>query len=273
MKNLFTVNTKTKEHGFDEFLLRRSDSALKTQFDENDKLFNGALKKRFNPLVYTSLALLFCGAICLAIFLEILEDAESFAQAYSTFGWALYVGIIGILQFAILIFIAIIWMRKFMANPQTQNLLQEQDELKRKIARSLRVPEGCAGIDVLCLPYKISRGRQKYKAKNYFENLPMWVFVDNGNLYLADTFGIWAVPLSHITSVLPVKGKATISTWNKEEKITAQKYRRLVTLYKGTYYLKSRYSVQFTHNGDEWEILIPAYDIEVVTELTGKYPT
>lgn len=270
MRNLFTINIKTKEHGFNEFLIRKSDSTLKAQYDENAKSLDDTIKKRFAPLLYISFAACVCGAISIAFFMSELEDAD-FSQAYSTVGWALYVGIAGIALSAVLFLAAFIWMRKFMANPQTQNIMQEQTELKDKIADGLRVPEGCAEIDIMYRPYKLKKGKEKYQGKGY-ENLPMWVFAEDSNLCFADTFGVWAVPLSYITSITPFPGHATLSSWNKEEKFNSIRYKRMMRYYKGNYIVKGYYSLQFTRRGEEWEILIPAYDIDVISELTGKYP-
>lgn len=270
MRTLFTINVKTKEHGFDEFLIRKSENTLKAQYDENAQLIDGRINKRFAPLIYLSFAAFLCGAIFIAFFMSKVEDAN-FAQAYSTVGWSLYIGIAGIVLFAVLFLAAFIWMRKFMANPQTQNIIQEQAELRDRIADGLRVPEGCAEIDIMCRPYKLKKGKEKYQGKNY-ENLSMWVFTADGNLCLADICGVWAVPLSSITSLNPFPGHAKLSSWNKEEKVNSPKYRRKVRYYKGTYIIKGYYSLQFICRGEEWEILIPSYDIDIISELTGKYP-
>lgn len=271
MRNLFTINVKTKEHGFDEFLIRKSDSTLKAQYDENAKLMDGAVKKRFAPIMYLSLTALACGAIGIAIFMSQLKDVD-FAQAYSAVGWALYVGIAGIALFVILVLAAFIWMRKFMVNPQTQNFFEEQHELETKITHGLRIPENCAEIDIMYRPYKLKKGNKKFQTKSYV-NLPMWVFVEGEKLCFADTFGVWAVPLYSITSITPFPGHATLSTWNKEEKLSSLKYKRIVRFDNGNYIVKGYSSLQFLCHGEEWEILIPAYDIDYICELTGKDST
>ena len=143
MRNLFTVNVKTREHGCDEFLIRKSDTALKAQYDKNSKYIDGTLKKKYAPLIYLSFAPLICGAAGIAIFAGESKDA-GIAQAYSSFGWALYMGIAGIALFTILLFTAIIRVRKFLNSPQMQNVFKEQEELEEKIARNILIPEGCA---------------------------------------------------------------------------------------------------------------------------------
>ena len=138
MRNLFTVNVKTREHGCDEFLIRKSDTEFKAQYDANSKFIDGTLKKKYAPLIYLSIAPLVCGAIGIAIFAGESKDA-GIAQAYSTFGWALYMGIAGIALFTILLFTAIIRVRKFLNSPQAQNIVEEQEELADKIARNLLI--------------------------------------------------------------------------------------------------------------------------------------
>ena len=269
MRSLFTVNVKTKEHGFDEFLIRKSENTLKAQYDANAKLMSGAIKRRFQPLIIISFIALMCGGFLTAFFLDEVSDAD-FAQVYSTMGWALYIGIAGIALFVIFFAAAIVWMRKFMAHPQTQNLLEEQTELRDKIARDLRVPKESAEIDVMGCPYKLKGGKPKYDYKSY-ENLPMWVFVENDNLCFADLLGVWAVPLSDITAIMPFPGHAPLTSWNKEEKFNSPTYKRMVRFYKGKYIVKGYYLLQFMRHGEEWEVSIPMYDADVICKLTGKY--
>ena len=270
MRNLFTINAKTREHGFDEFLIRKSETAFKAQYDENDKLIGDTIKKRLTPLIYLWFAALLCGGIFISIFVSEVKDA-GFAQAYSAVGWALYIGIAGIALFAIFSLSAFIWTRKFMDNPQTQTLFQEQEELEDKIAHDLRIPEDRTEIDIMYHSYKLKNGKEKYQYKKY-ENLPMWVFVEDGALCFADTFGVWGVPLSNITSINLFPGYATLTSWNKEEKLNSPKYKRTVRYYKNNYIVNGYYSLQLIHHNEEWEVLIPAYDIDYIFELTGIYP-
>ena len=270
MRNLFTVNVKTKEHGFDEFLIRRSDNTLKAQYDENSKLVGGAIKKKFAPLMCLWTVALICGSIFIDIFMDAVKEKD-FAQAYSTMGWMLYIGIAGIALSVVFFLAIIIGLRKFMSKPKMQNLFQEQKELTDKLARGLRVPENSAEIDIMFRPYKLKNGKEKYQYK-YYENLPMWVFVENDNLCFADTFGVWAVPLSGITTISPFPGHAKLSAWNREGKFNSPEFKKAVRYYKGYYIVKGYYSLQIMHHSEEWEVLIPVYDIDYICELTGKYP-
>ena len=270
MRNLFTVNVKTKEHGLEEFLIRKSDNALKAQFDENAKSRDITIKKKFFPLISLSLVALTCGAVFIAIFMGALKDT-GFAQTYSDLGWSLYIGIAGLALFAILGLIAFIWLRKFMVNPQSEEFYREQEELEDKICRGLRIPKDCTEIDIMCRRYKTRKGKEKYQY-NIYENLPMWVFLEEGNLCFADTYGVWAVPVSCISSVNFFPGHAKLSSWNKEDWIDSPKYKRTVRFYKGEYVVKGYCSLQFICRNEEWEILIPEYDVDYIYGLIGKYP-
>ena len=270
MKNLFTVDLKTREHGCDEFLIRKSDTELKEQYDKNSKYIGSTLRKKYTPFLIIWFAFFVVGGIVISIFLGNLKDA-GFAQTYLSFGWALYVGIASIAVSAIFFLTAIINVRKFMKSPKIQNLLKEQEELEQRIAKSLLIPEDCAEIDIMYRPYKIKKGKVKYQNKSY-ENLPMRVFTEDENLCLADTFGVWAVPLSDITSIIEFPGRATLSYWNKEEEINSKKYKRKVKYYKGDFFVNGYYSLQLMRGGEEWEVLIPSYDIDCIFELTGKTP-
>ena len=270
MKNLFTLDVNTGAHGCDEFLIRKSEDTLKLQLDESVKSVDSTIAKILKPLIIISFITFVCGIVFTGIFFEGCRN-KNFAQAYSTVGWMLYVGIATLVPAVILFAAAIIWMRKFMANPQTQSRFEEQNELVSKIASGLGIPENCAKIDVLCRPYKLKNGKEHYQGKQY-ENFSMWVFTENDNLCFADVSGVWAFPISSITSVTLFPGHTKLTTWNKEENVNSPKYKREVRFYNGDYFVKGYYSLQLERQGEEWEVLIPVYDIEPICELTGKDP-
>lgn len=270
MRNFFTVNAKTNEHGFEEFLIRKSDNVLKAQFDENDESRDKTVKKIYVPLLALSITALTCGAVFIAIFMSAVKD-EGFAQTYSDLGWSLYIGIAGLALFAIFGLAAFIRMRKFMLNAQSEEFYREQEELEDKIYRGLRIPKDCTEIDIMCRQYEIRRGKERYRYK-FYANLPMLVFLEEGNLCFADTYGVWAVPVSCISSVNFFPGHAKLSSWNKEDWIDSPKYKRTVRFYKGEYVVKGYCSLQFICRNEEWEILIPAYDVDYIYGLIGKYP-
>lgn len=270
MKNIFTINIETKQRGRDAFLIRRADGTLKAQYDEKEKWFGEASKKRVWPLAYLSYFFLICGALFCILF-AIKGDDRSFAQAHAAFGWALYVGIAGIVLGVAFLLAARIRLRKLVTCPQALKVAREADALEEEIAKRLCVPEDSAELDILCLPYTLKKGKEEFQDECY-DNLPMRVFVEDGNLCFADVVGVWGFPLSAVTAIVPCRERVKISAWNKEEACDAPQYRQTVKVSKGECVVQGYYSLQSKCGDEEWEVLIPAYDGETICALIGKPP-
>lgn len=276
MKKLFTINIKTFERGTNEFLLRKPDPALEKKMDEASATYTAFRGKRKMPLWYTTIQFIFllCG-ICLLVFVSKCTTGD-FQRAYSSWAWALYVGAIGLFLWLVMFAFGIIYGSKDKAGPEANYLVQQTDDLVNRIKENLSIPENCAEADVLYLPFKLANDGTKKRGSidfNYL-NMPMWIFKEGENLCFADVTGVWAIPLASFKAVLGINKSATVSQWNKYARPDSPQYSEDVKMNGyGLLQIKKYYSVQFISRGEEWEILIPSYDIDVIAELTKLLPS
>lgn len=276
MKNLFSIDVKTKEISGQEFIIRKPDSELLEKSDKCADTLMGYKKKSGMPLAYwiIEFILLLAAAICLPGFFKGCLN-NGFEIAYQRGAAILIIGIIALVVGIAMSIFASVHNKKITKSPEVGEALSEMSELNNRIKESLLVPENSADIDVLCRPFKLKKGKVKRGGRFFYcFNFSFWVFIEGENLCFADASGVYGVPLSSITDTELIKKTVTVTTWNKDEPIKDPKYKKFVKVNNyGLYFIKPHYSLRFKHNDEEWEVLIPGYEIEVISELTGKYPT
>ena len=276
MKSLFSVNVKTNEVSGEEFILRKPDSELSRKSDEASETLSAYKKKSGMPLWYNIImyVFLFAFVVCIPAFMEGCID-NGFKDTYQRGSWALYVGGAGLLIGFAMYVVKRVRLTKVVQSPEVVEFVSGMDELADKIKANLHVPENCADIDVLSRPYKLKNGKE-ILGTNFFRcfNLTFWVFKEGDFLCFGCNEGVYGIPLTSITEIITVKKQMSVPQWNKDEPIKDEKYKPYVKANNnGMYFIKKHYSVRFTRHGEEWEILIPAYDIDIISELTGRYPT
>ncbi|MCH5162855.1 MAG: hypothetical protein J1G38_05140 [Clostridiales bacterium] len=275
MKSLFAIDVTTKEYTGQEFILRKPDSELAQKVDASADTLVAYDKKSGVPLWFSIIEyiLLFVGTICLLGFLNGCSEV-GFDVAYKNGAAFIYIGGVSLVVWLAMAIYKRVHFKKVAKSPEVAEFLNEANELTDKIRENLNVPENSADVDVICRPFKIKNGKEKRGNMfyNYF-NFSFWVFKEEENLCFSDACSVYGIPISSITEVVLVKKSVMVPQWNKDEPIKDPKYKKFVkTNNYGAYFIKPHYSVRFTHNDEEWEVLIPAYDIGVITELTGKYP-
>lgn len=276
MKNLFSVNVKTNEVRGEEFVIRRPVSDLSRKSEEAIQTLSAYKKKGAMPLWYNLImyAFVLASVICIPAFLEGCLD-NGFEITYQRGSWALYIGGAGLILGFTMYIIKRVRLTKLVHNPEVVDFVSDMDKLTDRIRESLHVPENCADIDVFSRPYKMKNGKEKQYSHFFaYFNLSFWVFKEDDLLCFACAEGVYGIPVSSITEIVLNKKTVSVPQWNKDEPIKNEKYKPYVkTNNNGMYFIKKHYSIRFMRRGEEWEILIPAYDIDVITELTGHYPT
>lgn len=275
MNSLFSVNVKTNEVIGEEFIIRKTDPELAKKQTEATAKLSEYQKMSGMPLWYSIIMYIFLLAAIAFIpaFMEGCFDV-GFQAAYQRTSWALYTGVGGLIVGAAMYVIQRIRSKKVLQSPEVDDFVSGMGELTNKIKASLQVPTDCADVDVLCRPYKLKNGKQK-TGNHFFKyfNLSFWVFKENENLCFASAEGVYGIPLSSITEIALIKKSVSVPQWNKDEPIKSERYKATVKANNyGMYFIKRHYSVRFNRHGEEWEILIPAYDVDIISGLTGRFP-
>lgn len=141
--------------------------------------------------------------------------------------------------------------------------------------RELGVPQDAKDVDVIAISYKWKNGKMKPVAygmeTSERHNIPFKVFRREDRLCLANTEHRYELPLAEIKALRSVKKAIYAQGWNKDEqfdmgfykpyKLTRDQYGRIHMRYHGILVLE--------HEGVEWGVWLPPYELNYISALTG----
>jgi len=149
------------------------------------------------------------------------------------------------------------------------------DRAMDNIFAELRVPETAVQTDILSFVYKVKEGEVVPKTPPLgttpFNNLIYRAYVQNDRLCLTNLDGRNEFPLEEIKAIRTVKKKIILPDWNKETRPNKGEYKqyKLVTDKNGFVHVKPYHILVIEHNGEEWGIYFPCYELPVFERLTG----
>ena len=135
-------------------------------------------------------------------------------------------------------------------------------------ARELGVPEGALSVDVFPYHYKVNGDTiLRVGKKGRFDNLAMSVFVKNGRLCFATAQELFEIPLSEITGMREYDEDFEIDLWLKNDEPTSERYKDFGIRKSGFLSHKAHGYFGLKIGADQYEVLIPAYDMGDVKAL------
>ncbi len=275
LKNLFSIDLtndpKSKVIDGECFVSRQVSGALLDKMRLMQDQDNAFSKEANLPIPLRILRWVCTTYVMLMLFVSIkvvLFDGVSFERAFSNAGY-LYVGAVAALGgWLILARIAQNRRRAVEAKATELDFETVYEEALKEVQKVLALPEESVFVDVLCRDYKMKNGKAA-RANILFDyiNRSYYLFREGENLCFADEEKVIAIPISEIHDVEKVKKSVSISDWNKEESYRDPKYRGYgIRESNGFLIVKPYYSLKV---GEDYEILIPNYDLELVAELAG----
>lgn len=144
------------------------------------------------------------------------------------------------------------------------------EEAAAEAARELGVPEGAETVDILPLHYKIAGNKTvRVGKKGRFDNLSVSAFVENGALCLATAQELYRIPLGEVVGYRTYDEEYEIDMWLKPEEIDSDKYKSYGIRKSGFLACRSKtyYGVEVAGVAGSYEILVPAYDFDVLRGL------
>jgi hypothetical protein len=156
-------------------------------------------------------------------------------------------------------------------NMSTRRLESEID----RVFRELQVPDDAKEVDVVQLTYRWKNGTVKISTTGSettpYTNVSLRVFRREDVLCLADLENRYELPISAMRRLKMVKKPLVIQGWNKEErlndpfykpyKLTMDNYERVHT--------KSYGLLELNHDGVDWALWLPPYELNYISALTG----
>ncbi len=272
-----TENKKNQEMNCLEFVAATPSPAMKQALDDSMGKADAAEAQAKLPLPIRIVQYT-CGIAGLLLFGGLLRGmAEAtFIQAfYKNAGWLFWLcgGLLAV--WAVLKLWGSVKEKKVLGSEESTHVFSNMENIGKSIYTELSVPSDATDVDILSFFYKDDEGQIKVCEKGLqlarFMNPEFKIYKDAENLYLTNLSGKYAFPLSSLKAIRTVNKNGNVITWNKvaatsegrfrQYQLTVDKYDRI--------HFKNYYILELTHNGEEWGIYIPCYELPVLEYYTG----
>lgn len=156
-------------------------------------------------------------------------------------------------------------------NMSTRQLEGEID----RVFRELQVPDDAKQVDVVQLTYRWKNGTVKISTTGSettpYTNVSLRVFRREDVLCLADLENRYELPISAMRRLKMVKKPLVIQGWNKEEKLNDPFYKpyKLTMDNYERVHTKSYGLLELSHDGVDWALWLPPYELNYISALTG----
>ena len=278
MKNLFAVNLTDEDNVVapaDGYVCRRTGEELAQKMEAHSDEMTEEVGKatRSWPHFIGMGAAVVAGFVCVTVWDALVEEAESFAAA-PVATWLWLAGALAAVAAFILVgrsYSKLVTAR--LETDEMQTAADQAEDYFRLSRIEMGVPADAARIDVLSYSYVVKKGKEKPQriSNEHYTAVELDVFVEEGNLMLADASVLYALPLSAVTGVRKIEGGTRVYCWNKEEQPKEEPYKPYRIRYddeEDVFTLRAVYAVEWA--GEDVELLVPDYEWErVVQPLTG----
>ncbi len=163
---------------------------------------------------------------------------------------------------AILVYI-FIKQKLFYKNDEYLRVKAAKERLQKLSYENMGVPDTAESVDAFLVQYEIKNADVKLVGMSNILNYKM--YVENEELHLATDIAVLAIPLEFVNGITKIKKKMQFGKWEREDN-----YRKLgVKKNKYYYYVAEFYALKINHNGEEYALYFPPYELETIEKLTG----
>lgn len=277
MKNLFSFNLNNEdEELFSPVLkkctLREIDKEFSKKQDETAKKMDELEKKWTLPgwLAVVRVVAILLGAMLFVTVINTLSERGK--EAFSSPATVIFL-VVGILLvgFGAACFVIEGTKKKKVENSdEYKNLISYAEGLLKSSEEELKIPTDRICVDVFYYPYEEKDGKEKKVALFKYLNHQLFLFKENDCLCLADASVVFGIKLEYIKKIVKIPGSVAFAGWNKEESRGSEKYKpyRIHEDKLGILYTKNTVSIQLDIDGEEYEIVIPPYELEHFEAIT-----
>lgn len=266
MKNVFGVqHNNNKIDGFCFITREISEDLANRQQRSSEALANFEKQAKLPLWLYIVKILAIAFATLFTILIIIIGAKNGFSKILNQSGWAIVVAVCLWLTFFSLVFIGRVRMREVVEDEDLHGELMRVESLVNECKEYLGIPNDAVGITVLGNFYK-EKNDKKISELPFadFVALEMYIYVQNGKLYLADTGAVLCFEKSELVGYESSDQKIKMLGWTKKEHFSSEKYKpyKIMMDSNGVILFKGCLHAHFNRNGEEYEIIIPSYDSE-----------
>lgn len=198
----------------------------------------------------------------------------SFAQMFNNAPWLFIAAFVLVVLWVVLTIIEHKKKKDLEASGVVEEVSDSVENAMEKSRKLLSIPDSAVSIDSFTYEYKIKGGEIKIHESmlGHFITVSNYIFVENGNLCIADAYSRFDIRLADIKGIDVIKKRMYMSEWIKDEPFTEGKYKDFLYPKEdnlGRIWLRSYCVMRFTLQGEEFSYRFPTYELETVQALTG----
>ena len=268
-----TENPQNNRSNSYDFLSRQPSPAHLSALHSAEAAMDGFQKKARLPLVFLVIYyIVYFGAVSVTVGLIRGLSSAGFDKAFTNAPWVFY--LCGI--FLVLWGVMTLWKnrrsKQVTSGEDYQATARRAEIAAAACFTSMGVPENAPKMDVLSCRYSVKNGKIKIVSTGatQYTNPEMRVFTEEGALCLADTEHCCIIPLAEIRCLRKINKAMMIPGWNKDlgpregrykaYKMAVDKYNRINS--------KPYYVLEIRHNGEDYALHFPCYELPVVEAFT-----
>lgn len=271
-----TENKKNTVHEGGCFIAATVSELTRQSYADTMRAGNGQLEKAKLPKV---LRWIQTGAGCIfaLIFLGIIKalDDVTLAEGYNNVPGLFWAMGICAAVWAVFAVFGHLRSKSVSANEDYQISLRRVENVIDQIRRELQVPADAKDVDVIQITHRWKKGKLKPHTKGMetspYTNMEMRVFRREDMLCIADLEHRYEIPLSSLRRLHRVKKGLSILGWNKAEKGNSGFYKPYKLAFDGYGRVTTRAygMLELQHNGEDWAVWLPPYELNYISALTG----
>lgn len=282
MKNLFSVQKKSGQVDANGYILRsaiafvdrtpdgellKKQAQMREEVHRVEKAASLPLWLRIAGLIVTGAAALFVG-----VFFEVWSDT-TFAELNKKAPWLLPVMLVCVALAIGYLVLATVRRRKVSASSDARYVLERAQNTIGESYAALGVPADAADTDVMLSALT----KRQWENPNsrfglVYQNQNAKVFREGEAICFAFLDCVVKIPLERIVRIAAVDKRILFQRWNKDVPARQGIYKqyKIRMNNNGVISVKPYYAMELRDGAEEYQILIPCYDIEPVLRMTGK---
>ncbi len=199
----------------------------------------------------------------------------SLAQAYENASSVFWIGGACAIVFLVLFLMERFRAKKSLGSSEGEATLSNLVAVVGAIHQELGIPKDAISADILAVNYSVKDGEpmpnRTTGASTPWLNREAHIFVEGGNLCIADMDGKHAIPLSSLRGIQTVQKKIYLPVWNKDTPMDKPPYKQY-KIFKDSFgfIVARRYHIlKFVHRDEDWGVYFPNYELPAFEKLTN----
>lgn len=268
-----TKNKKNKDENGKEFIVKTISAATSQSLDRVAEEVEKVEKKKGLPLPLTILQFI-CAIVAFAVMRGIFRADVPLSEAYSNAPGLLWAGGAAWICFGLLALLGRHRTKKTAESEESLVTESRADSMCQAIYMELGVPSNAVEVDFLTFSYKNKNDKIRPVTTGFnrspYANFSYTVYTEDGNLCIVDMKNKYSIPANEIKGIRTIKKSIFVPMWNKNISFNEGIYKQYkISSNDNGLNLRKHHILDIEHNGEQWSIYFPNYELPFFEYITG----